>query len=72
MASPAESPEISFPPQPLKPRPVLLGVLSLLFAGWVAFLVVLYFKTEFPRRSTAPRPDAKGVLPPDAPTQSAK
>jgi hypothetical protein len=72
MASPAEADEISFPPQPLKPRPVLLSVLALVFAAWVTFLVSLYFKTEYPRRSTAPRPDAKGVIAPDAPTQPAK
>ena len=55
---------------PLKPRPVLLAVTSLVFAGWVAFLVALYVKTEYPRRSIAPRPDAKGDLVPamSAPT----
>jgi hypothetical protein len=72
MASPADAPEISFPPQPLKPRPVLLAVLALVFAGWVTFLVALYFKTEYPRRSTAPRPDARGVLPSDAPNRPAQ
>jgi hypothetical protein len=72
MASPAEADENSFTPKPLKPRPVLLSVLALVFAAWVAFLVSLYFKTEYPRRSTASRLDAKGVPPPDAPTQSAK
>ena len=60
------------PPRPLKPRPVLLAVLSVVFAGWVVFLAALYFKTEYPRRSTAPRPDAKGVLPAEAPTQPAQ
>jgi hypothetical protein len=51
---------------------VLLAVLCLVFAGWVTFLVSLYFKTEYPRRSIAPRPDAKGVLVPDALAQPAR
>jgi hypothetical protein len=68
-APPAEPTAAAFPPRPLKPRPVLLAVTSLVFAGWVVFLVSLYFKTEYPRRSTAPRPDAKGVLIPEAPSQ---
>ena len=42
------------PVRPLKPRPVLLAVMSVVFALWMAFLVVLYFKTIHPRRSTAP------------------
>ena len=54
---------------PLKPRPGLLAALSVVFALWVSFLVVLYFKTVYPRRSTAPRPDASGsVLEQDRPT----
>jgi hypothetical protein len=48
---------------------VLLAVLSLIFAGWVVFLVALYLKTEYPHRSTAPRPDAKGLPIPDAPAR---
>jgi hypothetical protein len=67
-ASPAEPAADRSPPRPLKPRPALLAATSLLFAGWVLFLAGLYFKTEYPRRSTAPRPDAKGVLVPEAPT----
>jgi hypothetical protein len=57
-----------FPPQPLKPRPILLAALSVIFALWVAFLVALYVKTEYPHRSTAPRPDARGVPVPNEPT----
>jgi len=53
----------------LKPRPVLFKAVSAIFALWVAFLVVLYFKTVYPRRSSAPRPDARGVLRPE--TQAA-
>ncbi|MGE5608662.1 MAG: hypothetical protein ACM359_05385 [Bacillota bacterium] len=30
---------------PLKPRPKLLAVLSILFAAWISFLLVLYFTT---------------------------
>ena len=56
----------------LTPRPKLLAVLSTLFALWVAFLVGLYFKTIHPSRSTAPRPDAKGDITPDAPAQRAR
>jgi hypothetical protein len=52
------------PPDPLKPRPVLFKVLCVVFAVWVVFLVALYFKTAYPRRSTAPRPDAQGALRP--------
>ena len=71
-ARPAEAADDFPPPQPLKPRPVLLAAMSVVFAGWVIFLAALYFKTEYPRRSTAPRPDAKGVLPPEAATQPAR
>ena len=35
---------ITFAP-PLRPRPRLLMVLSVLLALWVAFLLVLYFRT---------------------------
>ncbi len=34
---------------PLKPRPLLLAVLSVIFALWVGFLIVLYFTTIKPR-----------------------
>lgn len=61
-----------FPARPLKPRPVLFTTLSVAFALWVAFLVALYFKTEYPRRSVAPRPDAKGNLVAPAPTPDAR
>ena len=60
MPTPAQVP----PPDPLKPRPVLFRVLGVVFALWVAFLVVLYFKTVYPRRSTAPHPYAQGALRP--------
>lgn len=30
---------------PFTPRPKLLAVLSVLFAGWIAFLLMLYFTT---------------------------
>jgi hypothetical protein len=65
---PAES--AAPPVRPLKPRPKLLAVTSIVFALWVAFLVGLYFKTVYPRRSTAPRPDAKGMISPDAPAHA--
>ena len=42
------------PARPLKPRPALLAVMSVVFALWMAFLIALYFKTSHPRRSTAP------------------
>ena len=42
------------PAQPLKPRPVLLLVTSVVFALWMAFLIVLYFTTIHPHRSVAP------------------
>ena len=44
-------------PQPLKPRPRLLVVLSIIFALWVAGLLAMYFKTVYPYRhdSTAQR-----------------
>lgn len=39
-------PQPQLPPaDPLKPRPKLLVVLSMIFAAWVAFLLVLYFTT---------------------------
>ena len=52
--SPEPAAPVPTPARPLKPRPVLLAVMSVLFALWMAFLVVLYFKTSHPRRSTAP------------------
>ncbi len=64
-----ESPAQAFPPRPLKPRPKLLALLAVVFSLWVAFLVALYFRTIYPRRLTSPRPDAKGVVVPDAPAQ---
>ena len=39
---------------PLAPRRRILAVLSMLFAAWMAFLIVLYFTTIAPRRSVAP------------------
>jgi len=54
-----------FPPRPLKPRPILFAFLCLVFTLWAGFLLALYFKTEYPRRSVAPRPDAKGNLVPE-------
>lgn len=39
-------PQPQLPPaDPLKPRPKLLLILSLVFAGWVIFLLTLYFTT---------------------------
>jgi hypothetical protein len=53
--------------QPLKPRPRLLAVMSVLFAAWVVFLVTLYFRTTHPRRSTIPGYDAQGRVEPASP-----
>ena len=66
----APEPEPTFAPDPFKPRPRLLALLSCVFALWVTFLLALYFKTEYPGRSTAPRPDAQGNLSHPAPTPS--
>jgi hypothetical protein len=41
---------IEFAP-PLRPRPRLLIVLSVILALWVAFLLVLYFRTVYPYRN---------------------
>jgi hypothetical protein len=38
---------------PLRPRPRLLIVLSVVLALWVAFLLVLYFRTVYPHRHDA-------------------
>lgn len=35
---------------PLKPRPRLVIALAVVFALWIAFLLVLYFVTIFPHR----------------------
>ena len=57
---PAEAPAADAPERiavpPLKPRPLLFKILSLVFAAWIAFLVYLYVKTVHPRRSVAPDP----------------
>lgn len=37
-------------PAPLKPRPRLLIALSIIFAIWVAGLLVMYAKTVYPYR----------------------
>ena len=42
-------------PQPLKPRPRLLLVLSIIFALWVAGLLAMYFKTVYPYRHDSTR-----------------
>jgi hypothetical protein len=44
---PGNQPEQSaqVPPPPFKPRPKLLAILSILFAAWISFLLVLYFTT---------------------------
>ena len=41
---------IEFAP-PLKPRPRLMIVLSVILALWVAFLLALYFRTVYPHRN---------------------
>ena len=53
--------------QPLKPRPRLLAVMSVVFAAWVVFLVALYFKTSHPGRSTVSGYDAQGRVEPASP-----
>ena len=65
------TPAPAVPAPPLQPRPTLFKVLCAAFALWVGFLVVLYFKTVYPGRSTAPRPDAAGMIRPDATTSPA-
>lgn len=45
------SPPVEFKP-PLKPQKRLLIALSVLFAAWVVFLLILYFKTTYPIRHT--------------------
>jgi len=51
---------------------MLFAVLCLVFTLWAGFLVALYFKTEYPRRSVAPRPDAKGNLVPESSAPAAR
>jgi hypothetical protein len=51
---------IAFPP-PLRPRPRLLMVLSVVLALWVAFLLVLYFRTVYPHRNDGVRPVSRPV-----------
>ena len=45
------APPVKFKP-PLKPQKRLLIALSVLFAAWVVFLLILYFKTTYPIRHT--------------------
>jgi len=42
-------PLVEFKP-PLKPQKRLLILLSVVFAAWVVFLLILYFKTTYPLR----------------------
>lgn len=57
--------------RPLAPRRRLLVVLSILFAAWMVFLIVLYFTTIAPRRPMAPD-DSLSAAPanPDKPAAS--
>ena len=52
---------------PLKPRPRLFALLSVVFGLWVAFLVTLYFTTVPSTRSTVPGYDAQGTVEGTAP-----
>ena len=47
-------PDTAAPFVPLTPRPGLMKVLGAVFALWVAFLVVLYFRTTPARRAIEP------------------
>ena len=42
---------------PLKPRPRMLLVLSVVFVLWVAFLLTMYFTTVYPNRYIEVQPD---------------
>jgi hypothetical protein len=58
-AKPAATPSTArggaeFPP-PLKPHPRLLLVISLIFAIWVAGLLMMYYKTVYPFRHDTSR-----------------
>ena len=50
-------------PTPLKPRPRLFAALMLLMALWIAFLLILYFTTVYPKRNQG-QPIAAITLPP--------
>ena len=58
------------PPRPLSPRPRLFATLSLLFAAWMVFLVILYFTTISPRRSVAPGDNISVAVPAPVTTYS--
>ena len=62
---PAEYKPLATAPTPLKPRPKLLLVLSIVFVLWVAFLLTMYFTTVYPHRHIETRPTvtADAVLP---------
>lgn len=51
-----QKPSASAAPDPLKPRPRLLMVLSIVFVLWVAFLLTMYFTTVYPHRYIEARP----------------
>jgi hypothetical protein len=44
------------PYKPLKPRPRLFVFLCIVYAVWMIALLVLYFKTVYPRRHPAAAP----------------
>ena len=62
----AAAPPPAPPPGPityttsLKPHPRLLIILSIIFALWVALLLVLYFATIYPTTHKSPLPSGIG------------
>jgi len=50
-AQSAADPAPPRPPAPLRPRPRLFVALCVIYALWVAALLVMYFLTVYPARS---------------------
>lgn len=51
-STPKAPPKAPFkvPVSPLRPRPRLFAILCVIFALWIAALLILYFITVYPRR----------------------
>ena len=55
IAKPAHANPQVPPARPLKPQPVLFGVIALVLVMWIAALLVMYFRTVRPAKNSPER-----------------